>query len=192
MTLKVRRVVTGHDAAGKAIIASDSEIEAWYPILSPDQPLVKLWGSDETPHFPDDGSEPTYKNWFPSVGQFRWMVLEVGPDSGMQTGKVDAETLAKGQAEMEEKIPGVLDYFKATANPDNPDLHGTDSIDFTIILEGELWLEVDNGVEVHLKKGDTVVQNGTVHAWHNHGTVPCRFATVMIGAYHDVIKAPNS
>ena len=186
---KVRRVVTGHDADGKAIIASDTEVESWASALSPDQPLVKLWAADETPHFPDDGSEPGFKNWFPSVGQFRFQVLEMGAGSGMNPD-LDAEALAAAKADMEANIPGVLGYFAATADPDNPDLHATDSIDFTIILDGELWLEVDDGVEVHLKKGDAVVQNGTVHAWHNHSDAPCRFATVMIGAHHDKIKPP--
>jgi uncharacterized cupin superfamily protein len=80
--------------------------------------------------------------------------------------------------------------WRTSRTTTTPNLHGTDSIDFTVILDGELWLELDDGVGVHLKRGDTVVQNGTVHAWHNHSDGPCRFATVMIGAYHDKIKPP--
>jgi quercetin dioxygenase-like cupin family protein len=61
-------------------------------------------------------------------------------------------------------------------------MHTTSTIDFEVVLEGEVWLELDDGKEVHLKPGDTVVQNGTRHAWRNHGTVPARLAVFLIGA----------
>ena len=50
-----------------------------------------------------------------------------------------------------------------------PGMHTTATIDFEVVLDGEIWLELDDGVEVHLRAGDTVVQNGTRHAWRNHG-----------------------
>ena len=63
-------------------------------------------------------------------------------------------------------------------------MHTTATIDFEVVLEGEVWLELDDGEEVHLKPGDTVVQNGTRHAWRNHGSVPARLAVFLIGAHH--------
>jgi mannose-6-phosphate isomerase-like protein (cupin superfamily) len=61
-------------------------------------------------------------------------------------------------------------------------MHTTDTIDYDIILSGEIWMEVDDGVEVHLKAGDCVIQNGTRHAWRNKGTKNCIMASILIGA----------
>lgn len=68
-------------------------------------------------------------------------------------------------------------------------MHTTATLDFEVVLEGEVWLELDDGVEVHLRAGDTVVQNGTRHAWRNKGTVPARLAIFIVGAEH--AKVPS-
>ena len=88
---------------------------------------------------------------------------------------VDMERALK---EAEEKLPGALAHLE----PDSPGMHTTDTIDFEYIISGEVWLELDDGVEVRLRSGDTVVQNGTRHAWHNKGAEPCRMITVLVGA----------
>jgi quercetin dioxygenase-like cupin family protein len=81
--------------------------------------------------------------------------------------------------EFEAKVPGML----ALLEPGTEGMHTTDTIDFEYVIEGEVWLELDDGVEVHLRAGDTVVQNGTRHAWHNKGSVPCRMVLCMVGAH---------
>jgi quercetin dioxygenase-like cupin family protein len=86
--------------------------------------------------------------------------------------------MQRAMAEIEEKLPGVAAHLEA----DNPGMHTTDTIDFEYVLSGEVWLELDDGKEVHLKAGDTVVQNGTRHAWRNKHTEPCRLAFCLIGA----------
>jgi quercetin dioxygenase-like cupin family protein len=83
-----------------------------------------------------------------------------------------------GAVELEEKLPGMAEHME----PDNPGMHTTDTIDFEYIISGEVWLELDNGEEVHLKAGDTVVQNGTRHAWRNKSNDPCRLVACLIGA----------
>jgi quercetin dioxygenase-like cupin family protein len=65
---------------------------------------------------------------------------------------------------------------------DNPGMHTTDTVDYAIVLEGEAWLELDDGKEVHPKPHDIVIQNGTRHAWRNKGSMPVRIAFVLIGA----------
>jgi uncharacterized cupin superfamily protein len=62
-------------------------------------------------------------------------------------------------------------------------------VDFLVVIEGEVWLELADGVEVHLRPGDSVVQNGTAHAWRNHGRQTARVAVVAIGAPHDTAAA---
>lgn len=61
-------------------------------------------------------------------------------------------------------------------------MHSTNSIDFLIVLEGEVTLLLEDGEEKTLHPYDTVVQKGNIHAWHNRGDVDCVFACVMIGA----------
>jgi quercetin dioxygenase-like cupin family protein len=80
--------------------------------------------------------------------------------------------------ECEEKLPGLLAHMEK----DSPCMHTTDTIDFEYVISGEVWLELDDGKEVHLRPGDTVVQNGTRHAWRNKGTVPCCMVVCMVGA----------
>jgi quercetin dioxygenase-like cupin family protein len=58
--------------------------------------------------------------------------------------------------------------------------HRTDSVDYAICLSGELWMQVDNGEEIHLKPGDVVIQRATNHNWENRGTEPCVMAYVLI------------
>jgi len=176
--MKVRRVVTGHDAAGKAVVASDEQVDPVVVSLSPGSEFHRLWGGDEPPSFPDDGSLPPHVTYFPPVGGFRFGLFTVPPESAAAPA-ADLD-LAQAFAEMEEKLPGLAGHME----PDAPGMHTTATIDFEVVLEGEVWLELDDRVEVHLKPGDTVVQNGTRHAWRNHGSVPCRLAVFIVGAHH--------
>ena len=61
-------------------------------------------------------------------------------------------------------------------------MHRTDTVDYVIMLEGAIDMEMDDGFEVHLAAGDVMVQRGTYHSWINRGTVPCRLAAVLVDA----------
>ncbi len=62
------------------------------------------------------------------------------------------------------------------------EMHVTDTIDYALVMSGELDMELDDGVEVHLRQGDVLVQRATLHDWHNRGTEPCVMAFVLIDA----------
>jgi quercetin dioxygenase-like cupin family protein len=67
--------------------------------------------------------------------------------------------------------------------PGNPDMnHRTDSIDYAVVMSGEIDMELDDGESVHLKAGDVLVQRGTIHNWKNRGTEPCLIAFILIAA----------
>jgi hypothetical protein len=182
MSMPVRRVVTGHSTDGKAVFASDSLVEPTTVALLPGSEFHQLWGADAAPSYPDDGSRPTTVAYFPPVGGFRFGMFSVPPAGSVSVGDID---MAAAAEELEAALPGLIGHME----PDAPGMHTTATIDFEVVLEGEVWLELDDGAEVHLKVGDTVVQNGTRHAWHNHGTVPARLAVFLIGAHHD--KVPH-
>ena len=181
--MKVRRVVTGHDANGKAVVASDTEVDGFRPALLPGSEFHKLWGADKAPRFPDDGSPSAYQTYFPPIGGFRFGFFMIPPETASAAAPDDLDAAA---AEFEAGMPGLTGYMEADA----PGMHTTDTIDFEVVLDGEIWLELDNGVEVHLKPGDTVVQNGTRHAWRNHGDKTCRLAVFIAGAHHDTVTRP--
>ena len=127
---------------------------------------------------PDGGAPPAQPTYFPPVGGFRFGMFSLPPQS-RAVGPQPADTAAAAR-ELEEKLPGLAKYME----PDAPGMHTTDTIDFEVVLDGEVWLELDGGKEVHLKPGDTVVQNGTRHAWHNKGNKPARLAVFITGAHH--------
>jgi quercetin dioxygenase-like cupin family protein len=82
---------------------------------------------------------------------------------------------------VEEKLPGLL----ASAEPDGEGMHISDTIDFEVVLAGEVTLELDDGAESVLRPGDTVVQNGTRHRWINRGKDPAVMAVFMVGAHRN-------
>ena len=76
-------------------------------------------------------------------------------------------------------------FFAIITFPPHTDaggMHVTDTIDMYYVLSGEVWLELDDGAERLVRSGDTLVQNGTMHAWHNRGDAPCRLVLFMVGA----------
>src|SRR5215469_4122300 len=81
--------------------------------------------------------------------------------------------------EVEQKLPGLVAHME----PDNPGMHTTDTIDFEVVLSGEVILELDDGAERVLRPGDTVVQNGTRHRWGNPGSEPAVVAVFITGAH---------
>jgi mannose-6-phosphate isomerase-like protein (cupin superfamily) len=174
--MQVRRVVTGHDGNGKAVFASDEDVAPLTMALLPGAEFHRVWGGDEPPAFPDDGSLPAQPAYFPPVGGFRFGFFTVAPEGSVPPADVD---VAAGMAEVEAKLPGMLAHME----PDAPGMHTTDTIDFEVVISGEVVLELDDGAEKVLRPGDTVVQNGTRHRWVNRGTEPAVMAVVLIGAH---------
>ena len=173
--MSVRRVVTGHDAAGKAVFASDEPVDPVTFALLPGAEFHLLWGADHPPTFPDDGSPTPQPTYFPPVGGYRFGFFTVPPAESAVPADLDLEAAL---GEMDAKLPGLLSYLE----PDNPGMHTTDTIDFEVVLSGEVTLELDDGAEKVLRPGDTVVQNGTRHRWVNTGTEPAVVAMFITGA----------
>jgi mannose-6-phosphate isomerase-like protein (cupin superfamily) len=178
--MKVRRVVTGHDEKGKAVFAGDEEVEPITLSLLPGAEFYRLWGADEAPSFPDSGTMPAQNTYFPPVDGFRFGLFTVAPAGGGTPADTELDVPA-ALAELEEKLPGLAGYME----PEEPGMHTTPTIDFEVVLSGEVILELDDGAEVLLRQGDTVVQNGTRHRWRNPGREPARMAVFIVGAHHD-------
>ena len=148
MAIHVRRVVTGHDENGKAIVKID---DAGQHVKSARANMTQqlIWTTDDLPvNFSDDGED---------------------------RGARDIGTTIKNGSVFRviEFEPGVV-----------PRNHRTDSIDYAVVLSGEIDMEMDDTV-VHLQAGDVLVQRGTIHNWVNNGTEPCVIAFILISAEGD-------
>ena len=152
MTLQVRRIVTGHDAGGKAIVASDEQMTGVASPARPDISRCEIWSTDT---MPVDNSET-------AAGAQRKGFVVRHNYVGSGQGNVVRIT---------EFAPGAPKF-----------MHRTETVDYAILLSGECDLEFDSGEVVHMKQGDIVVQRGTMHAWVNNGSAPAVFAFILIDA----------
>jgi len=173
--MKIRCVVTGHNPSGKSVIAKDAAIEPVTLSLLPGFAFHRIWGGDATPKLPSDGTPPPHHRYFPPPGGFRFVFFSVPPNTDKLPKGTD---LAAAFGELQEKLPGLVEVME----PMNPGMHTTDTVDFDVVLSGEVYLELDEGAEVFLKAGDCVIQNGTRHAWHNRSSQNCIVAVAIVGA----------
>jgi mannose-6-phosphate isomerase-like protein (cupin superfamily) len=168
----MRRVVTGHKD-GKSVIVDNAEISSEdipaYDILGGIM-ISPFWETKNTPSIPVKNEDLIQKPGlpFPGPGGSRVSIAWLPPDE-----EVINNAKEKG-LDAEEKWRELCD--------DDWGMHTTDSIDIDIILSGELWMELDDEAEVHLKQGDCVVQNGTRHAWRNRSDEVCVIASFIVGA----------
>lgn len=169
--MNVRCVITGHDAAGKSIVAKDEMVQ---PKGVLGYEFHRLWGSDESPTLPSDGKTPVPRMYFPLPGGYRFGYFVMPP----HTDVIPREQFIAGLPELQEKLPGLVEVLE----PKHAGMHTTQTVDFDVVLSGEVWLELDDGKEVLIKTGECVVQNGTRHAWHNRSSEPCVIAVCLLGA----------
>lgn len=177
--MQVRRVVTGHDGKGHSVFVSDEAVEPVRSAALPGCEFTQLWQADGAPSFPCDGSVAALTTFFPPVGGYRFAVVTVPPGS---TAPPDPSVDRRAAfAELEEELPGLLAYHERGGTG----MHTTPTIDFEVVLAGEITLELDDGASRILRVGDTVVQNGTRHRWVNHTEAPATYAVFICGAQHE-------
>ena len=174
MGRKIRRVVTGHDDKGVAKVIMDAE--ATCILQRPNRPgvtLTNLWQVDTTPAQMERHDDPVTGPPIPHPPKngsiFR--IVQFDPE--------DPEVLATldGKAAFAEMGAGA----NVVEGARHPFMHRTDSVDYAVVLTGEIYMMMDED-EVLLKAGDTVVQQGTNHAWSNRGTEPCQIAFILVDA----------
>ncbi len=178
----MKRVVTGHDQDGKSVVLMEGEPPRVSEVRNlPGLRLCEIWVTDANPRVPVNGEDPTVtmKDFIAPLGGTRFRINFFPPDAQVgemaEKGEID---LAQAGAELAAAMPDLA----AALEPEHMGMHTTDTIDYNIVLAGEIWCELDDGVEAHLKFGDCLVQCGTRHAWRNKGTETCIMASTMVGA----------
>ncbi len=182
----IHRVVTGHDAEGKAVVASNGPLPTVVEIQAiPGTIFHEVWETHATPAPVGNGPDPTTGalKLPPPKGGTRLRFVDIPPDT--------AEYLAHGAGRMHDAFAQIGDAAASTvkAGSPHPLMHRTESIDYGIVIDGEMTLVLDDS-EVLLKPGSVVVQRGTNHAWANRSGRPCRMLFVLVdGRYDPTIAA---
>jgi quercetin dioxygenase-like cupin family protein len=153
MSLKIRRVITGHDDNGKAVVLIDEMCRNVISRRERHHSCV-IWS---TASFPVDNS-----------------------------GIADESARPVGAAPPEGTVFRIIEYGSGVA----PRNHRTSTIDYAVVISGEIDMELDNET-VHLRAGDVLVQRGTIHNWVNRETEPCVIAFALIAA-HPVVRGGRS
>ncbi len=170
-----RRIVTGHDAEGRSIFVQDGPApNLIQPQASPNVGMFNLWTMAQVPASyagNDDAAAAEARiTLAPALGGINFRIMEFPPDA-------------------ERNWAGKQSVFAQYGNPEaltdrtqrHPGFHKTDSIDFGIVLEGEIWALMDVG-ETLMRPGDVLIQRGTNHAWANRTDKPARMAFILISA----------
>lgn len=157
----MKLVVTGHDASGSAVVSYSG---------TPPRPAgpgsYELWSTRGELAVPDasDPSAPSSVGYFPTAGETAFKIVSVPPGSR--------------EISIGDMPPEIAHHF----DPQDPEMHTTDTIDYVIVLDGSADLELDDGRKERVSAGDCIVQRGTRHAWRVVGDAPLVLGAVLIGA----------
>jgi len=170
-----RRVVT-ENVNGKSVVQSDGRMEAYEFRTVPGYEHTLIWVNPTTPDLSKEQRFDSYPDSVvPGPGGTSLHFVIFPP------GSVFADPSFDGAAARDEaliRLRGLADHFEK----EDPAMHKTNTVDYAVVYDGEIWLELDDGETLHLQRGDMVVQNGTRHAWRNKGTKPVTMLFFLNGA----------
>ena len=173
-----RRIVTGHDAQGRSVIQQDGPVPRVQRIGGPHGPLFfEVWNTQETPARIDHQSGEPKEDGIqlaPPANGTRIRVLDIPPDAD----RLDNITPEQAQAHFAEVGAGDASSHSG-AQTRHAHMHRTETVDYGIVLEGELVLILDEG-ETTCRPGDIIIQRGTNHGWANRTDENCRIAFILI------------
>jgi hypothetical protein len=173
MIWRVRRVLTGHDADGKSMLLMDGLAPNVKEMTAmPGLALTDLWETKGAPARNDGSVDNADRpvRLEPPRGGTILRIVEFPPDSawcGNTDGRAGFDSIGAGHAQ--------------DAHSSDPMMHKTASVDYIIVLKGEIYAIMDKG-ETLLKAGDILVQRGTNHSWSVRGNQPCIIAAVLVSA----------
>lgn len=176
--MEIRRIVTGYDRTGKSIFVADSAAPRTTEFKHvPGFGTSLLWETAPGASLIAAEGDPAVssQSWAPPPGGTNLMFITFPPDAVMMSPGFDP---AAAGAEYMQVLPGLAEKFEM----EHPGMHTTDSIDYGLLIEGEIHLELDDGATKKLAPRDVVIQNGTRHAWRNKSDKPATMLFVLVGA----------
>ena len=179
---KIRRVITGHDANGKAIVLEDGSAPAVTHQSSSSGAYLRRSLADERFAGRDRARRSRPDAWpeqiHPPAGGTVFRISEVPPETEA------TRNITPEQAQAAFRHMGNEQASTFSHNRRHPFMHRTESVDYAVVLEGEITMLLDDS-EVHLKTGDVVIQRGTNHAWSNRSGSPVKMLYVLIDGEFD-------
>jgi hypothetical protein len=186
-TSNIRRVVTGHDANGKAVIISDGPTP--HVKTSPHRPGVvinNLWTTDAMPVDTHRTTDPVTDamKLEPVANGMNFRIVEFPPEADY-IDKISSDDAQKAFGAMgashalEGALEGAPDGAACSGKPRHPFMHKTATLDYAIVLTGEVYLMLDDE-ETLMKAGDVCIQQATNHVWSNRSNEVCRIAFILI------------
>jgi mannose-6-phosphate isomerase-like protein (cupin superfamily) len=170
-----RRLVTGN-VGGRSVVQSDEQMEAYQFRTVPGYEHTLIWVNTATPDLSKEQRFDRYPDSVvPGPGGSSLHVVTFPPGSVFTDPSFEGEA---ARNEMLIRLRGLADHFEK----EDPAMHKTNTVDYAVVYDGEIWLELDDGETLHLKRGDVVVQNGTRHAWRNKGTQSVTMLFFLNGA----------
>lgn len=173
----MRRVLTGL-VDGKSVFLADGTPANCHDYVGwPGHQTSVIWATPASATLPltSDDEPPPGIRVLPQAGETRLMMVRFPPDTIFADPRFDG---AGYEGEAATHLNGLIGAFE----PDGSGMHRTNSIDYDIVIEGEIWLELDDGAETLLRAGDIVVQGGTRHAWRNRSDKDATMVFVLVGA----------
>ena len=173
MPMPIRRVVTGKDATGKAIVMIDSAAANVRERKETGVANTLLWVTDAMPAVVTQRIDAADRKIgvHPPPNGTVFRVVEFSPEKEV---RADYKSRLRLMQEM-----GLAPEGPSREHPRDPGMHRTRTLDYAVIMSGEIDMVLDDS-EVHLKAGDVVIQQGTNHAWVNRGGEPCQVAFILI------------
>jgi len=173
---RVLTVVSSGNVHGRSVVQTDEQMEAYQFKTVPGYEHTLIWLTAATPDLSKEQRFDRYPDTVvPGPGGTSLHFVTLPP------GSVFADPSFDGQAAQDEalvRLRGLADHFEK----EDPGMHKTNTVDYAVVYDGEIWLELDDRETLHLKRGDTVVQNGTRHAWRNRGTKSVTMIFFLNGA----------
>jgi hypothetical protein len=170
-----RRVVTAN-VNGKSEVQSDEPLLAYQFKTVPGYQHTLIWVNSGIPDLREEQRIDRYPDSVvPGPGGTSLHFVTFPPSAVFANPSFDGEA-ARSEALI--RLRGLADHFEK----DDPAMHKTNTVDYAVVCDGEIWLELDGGKTIPLKRGDVVVQNGTRHAWRNKGTEPVTMLFFLNGA----------
>lgn len=182
----IHRVVTGHDADGKAIFASNGPLPTVRELAAiPGMIFHEVWQTSGAPAMVDNAPDPT-------DGPLSHQAPKNGTCIRFVDFPPDCSYLAQAEARMKALFEEVNDVEAWTVKPDSPHpmMHRSEAIDYCIVIEGQMTLMLDDS-EVLLEPGSVVVQRGTNHAWANRSDKICRMLYIQLSGQYDPALAAS-
>ena len=171
-----RRIVTYVDSSGRSrMLPGHHATRAVDYAATPGMRTSVLWATAGAPMLDGEPVDPVpaLPSVHPAPGGSVFLTLTLPPEHVYAAPSFDPVAAAREQLGA---VPGIAERME----PDAPGFHRTDSLDYVVVLLGDVWLVLDEG-EVCLHAGDAVVQGGARHAWQNRGDQPATLAVVLLG-----------